>query len=476
MQKLKAIFVFTLVSLMLSSSFASSNAFATHLSEEIKWQLIFISDRSCSLNHFFKMNVYNEITEKYLELYSLENSHYEPSCISHDEFLTNYEKPNDLDLIILVYDRELGEKLLHTQKMGGLYSHTGRDITYNHVIIFCDCSSFYYSDPPWILTHELSHFILYFRNHEMSVIEDLIHTNDELYDKCREGGSNCDSYIEKIRIQSSPNLISVMPILELKKSDKGIETNNTETQVTLIGLTKMITKWWADGKITDGDYANAIGHLAENDFEQDINSEILITDEPLKPEETWKDKFSEINLSYRGQNYDNTNQNDKPLEQTNNLVDEKFGLSVEEVLLGLPDWFKTTAGWWAKNKISDDEFKRNIHFLVKSGIIRPHSTEIFKGVINDQETLLESSLSKISEEVKSLIDSDGLKNEDGETLIKKLDKASNNFNFDETKQGCNTLENFIEKVSDLIDTDKITEIEGQSLINGADLVKFNFCY
>ena len=63
--------------------------------------------------------------------------------------------------------------------MGGLYSHTGSDRSFNHVIMICDCSTFYYSEPVWILSHELSHFVMYYRNYEMSVIEDLIHSNDE---------------------------------------------------------------------------------------------------------------------------------------------------------------------------------------------------------------------------------------------------------------------------------------------------------
>ena len=99
--------------------------------------------------------------------------------------------------------------------MSGLYAHSGVEKTHNHSIIFCgDCSNFYYSDPVWILSHELSHFVLNFRNYDLTIYEDFIHENDEYYDQCIENNLNCKSAVTKLEIPSSTHLYSVMPIYE----------------------------------------------------------------------------------------------------------------------------------------------------------------------------------------------------------------------------------------------------------------------
>jgi len=464
--------------MLVSSPFALNEVFATHLSEDLKWQLVFISSRGCSLYHYQMLNQYDEITEKYIEMYGLETSKYDPLCLPESEYLSEYEIPYDLDLIILVYDKELGEKVLHSQKMGGLYSHTGNDRTYNHVIIVCDCSNFYYSDPVWILSHELSHFVLYYRNYEMSVIEDLIHGNDLQYDQCIESGLNCGSFVTKLEIDSSTRLMSVMPIYQPETIEK-IESDaaNDKIRTSVIGISKMITKWWAAGKITDGDYANAIGYLVDSDIlPSDKNSKILIADEPLDDQVTWEEKFSEINSNYRGVVQPEAKDQDNPslLNSNTPVVDDKK-LFVEQVILGLPDWFKTTAGWWAQDKITDEEFKKNIQYLVKTGIIRPHTFDVLQGVINEKETLLEASLEKIISEINSLENSNSLTNDDGKTLVNKLNLAIKKFDFDNTKSGCKQLEGFVESTSELIDQSKIGSKKGQSLIDSVDLVKLNFC-
>jgi len=196
-KRLATFFLITATFMLLTSSFAMNEAFATHLTEELKWQLVFLSsDSACSNYHIQMTNKYFEVTNLYLDEYQVNHSNYEQLCMPETEYLSDYQTPHDLDLIILVYDKNLGEKELHSFKMGGLYSHSGSERTHNHVVIICDCSNFYYSDPVWIMSHELSHFVLYYRNYEMSVIEDLIHENDAKYDQCQEAYTGqCNSIV-----------------------------------------------------------------------------------------------------------------------------------------------------------------------------------------------------------------------------------------------------------------------------------------
>jgi len=464
--------------LIISNPITSQDVFATHLSYELKWQLVFISSQGCSLYNYEKMNQYDIITEKYLEEYGLEVSKYDSICIPESQYLSDYIPANDIDLIILVYDKQLGEKILHSQKMGGLYSHTGSDRSFNHVIMICDCATFYYSDPVWILSHELSHFVLSYRNYEMTVIEDLIHSNDVQYDQCFEQGLSCEDLINKLEIESLSRSFSVMPIYKPDSLEKiGNENFDEKVRTSVIGISKMITKWWAADKITDGDYANAIGYLVDADIiPSDENAAILIADEPLDDSVTWEEKFSEINSDLRGEVKEQEN-NEKNISLPNsnyNTVESKRSV-VEQVILGLPDWFKTTAGWWAQDKITDEEFKKNIQFLVTRGIIRPHSSDVLDKVINEKETMLEASLKKIISEINLLENSNNLSSDDGKKLVKKLDLAIQKFDFDNTKGGCKQLDGFVESTSELIDQSKIGSKKAQSLINSVDLIKLNFC-
>ena len=351
--------------LLLTFSFSSDDAFGDHLTGETKWQLVMISNEpACSNYHYQLMQKYDDVTEKYFELYQFENSKYEPLCFPKTKYLSEYNNPEDLDLQIIVLDRNLGEQELHSQKMGGIYTHTGINQMKNHLIIFCgDCSNFYYSDPVWILTHELSHFVLYYLDYDLSIVEDLIHVNDDAYDKCREHYSeSCNSIVARLRVDTVAYSYTVMPPYEPAIGGKLIDNTN-EVSPNLLELTKVITKWWTAGKISEGDFANALGFIADgNSILSDKDNEILLADGPLDDEQKWyevapyvkEEKKSEILSAL-------------PIDLESN--EEK--ISTQEIVLGLPEWFKTTANWWTQDKITNDEIIKSIEYLHQTGIIRP---------------------------------------------------------------------------------------------------------
>ena len=84
------------------------------------------------------MNKFNHLAGVYLNEYGIENESYSPKCFPQVKYPQNYEKPNDLDLFILVYDKNLGEEILQSNDVGGFYRHFGADRSTNHVIVFCD--------------------------------------------------------------------------------------------------------------------------------------------------------------------------------------------------------------------------------------------------------------------------------------------------------------------------------------------------
>jgi len=305
------VFLFAVTSMLFSSPLVINDAFAiealvindafdNNSPVELKWQMVFISsDSACSNYHYQMMYTYYDVVIQYFKLYELENTSYDSLCIAEEKYLSNYENPSDLDLIILVYDDALGEKELHANQMGGLYTHSGTDRTQNNVIIICDCASFDYSSPVWILSHELSHFILYYKDFEMNVIEKLIHVNDVKYDQCLEEGTTCKASSIKMMAGPGGYLYSVMPIYQ---KAVGLQTENE----VIIGdvnspnipkISKIITQWWATDIISDEQYSKAIGYLIKSNVISSGNDgEIILTDEPLVDVVTWEQMMTSFSV------------------------------------------------------------------------------------------------------------------------------------------------------------------------------------
>ena len=363
LNNLKAVFLFLSVVMLTTSPFSINEAFGQHLSEEIKWQVVVISSYpACSNYHFQVMNKYSEITEQYLDSYELGNSKYSPLCFPESKYI-EYSSPLDLDLIILVYDKDLGENELHSQKIGGFYHHFGKDRSLNHAIVFCDCPNFKYSDPVWILSHELSHFVLTYLEYDMYVIEDLVHANDYKYDQCiKHWDDSCSSVVTKLRSDTSAYSYSVMPLYE--PAIGGIAISEIyEVPIAVVELNKIITKWWTQGKITEGDYSNALGFMATgNLLYSHTNSEILTADNSFDDELTWDELLSTENEK---DEYDILSR----IPHSMNSIEEKiFG---DDDVSGIPHWFKETAKWWVEGKISNQEFQKSVEFLRDQGILRP---------------------------------------------------------------------------------------------------------
>src|SRR3989337_3755211 len=78
--------------MLLTSPFTINDAFATHLSNELKWQMVFISSQpACSNYHYQMMNTYYDIAVQYMGLYKVEHSSYKPLCISEEKYSSTYQ-------------------------------------------------------------------------------------------------------------------------------------------------------------------------------------------------------------------------------------------------------------------------------------------------------------------------------------------------------------------------------------------------
>jgi len=503
--------------MLITSPFAINDAYANHLSDELKWQLVFISSHpACSNYHYQMTSIYNDITLKYLDLYQVEQSSYDPLCIPEKKYFSDYQSPHDLDLIILVYDKNLGQKELHGNKMGGLYSHSGLDRTQNHAVIICDCANFYYSDPPWILTHELSHFVLYYKDYQMSVIEELIHVTDAKYDQCLEQYTDgCKSISTKLGAGPGDYGYSVMPVYQPALGVVSAKENQQKNNVPLdlSDLSKIITKWWADDKITDGDYANAIGYVVDNDvLSSHEDLQIVMADDPFDDIQTWEELLEEITPKYWDRPTEvEDNSNELFSRIPSNLLSDDISRFSEDGSLGLPDWFKETADWWANDEITNKEFNRNVEYLLKSGIIQPHTSEILQELVNevdssavskntleneqtqiDVEPLVDTNkiqklvnnetpliyseeFKGITDGVNSLVISGDLEPIRAKALMGKLDASIKQFNAEKTSGGCKYLDAFTNQVNSFIEKNNLSQTNGQLLLDSAQTIKQNSC-
>ena len=359
-----------------ASSITTPSAFAQTGTDDLKWQLVMLSsNRSCSNYDFQIMNKYSEISENYLELYKVENSKYSPLCFSEKKYLSDYETPSDLDLLLLVYDQDLGRKELHSQKIGGFYHHFGNDIEKNHVIVFCDCPTFNYSNPVWILSHELSHFVLYYLGYDESILEDLVHLTDERYDECLENyDSTCKNNETSLRMQTDSAYYSVMPIYDPATSKDRNQVVNSSISSEMKEIGDLITNWRESGIITEAQYNDGIGLIAATaTIDASKNSEIHFADSAVDDTPTWTDVLS-VNSH-------------KPVHDMFSLVPDniktKKAISNDDKTSSLSDWFKETGISLVDAKITNTNFMDIINYSPEEIIKEPENIVTEEPVENE---------------------------------------------------------------------------------------------
>jgi hypothetical protein len=365
-KKMTKITAFAFLAALVTTMLIPVNSYALDKAGNVKWQLIFLSPYGGCTNYQYQMtNTYDEITTKYFELYQFENSKYSPQCMP-DKKYTYYQAPADLDLIILVYDNEIGKKELHSNEIGGLYNHVGADMSRNHSIIICDCSNFGFSDPVWTLSHELSHFVTNYLGFDQSVIETQIHTYDSKFDQCTEGNRDdtCTSITSHVYgdyyFGKATVMIPYQPAIGKKafSSDNQTilnDTSDADKSQVIMNMQKEITKWWLAGLINNTQYTKTLGYmvgneggLAKNDI---IMNNVILEDgsdgkeqKPIFYDTESEKTIKELSLLKR-----------IPFKQENMTNSSEI----------MPEWFKSKAYLWSQDQsTSDQDFLKAVQHLV----------------------------------------------------------------------------------------------------------------
>ena len=163
--------------------------------------------------------------------------------------------------------------------------HRGNDSSTNHTIIFCDCPNFDYSDPVWVLSHELSHFVLNYVGFDLQLVEEEIHSLDKKYDICVEGGydESCSLVKTKIETQRADWIVMAPYEPAIGKNpytfESSMENHNSPYQDQMM---LEITKWWLQKDITDENYLKSLQILSGNEKNDELKSLELFASSPLK--------------------------------------------------------------------------------------------------------------------------------------------------------------------------------------------------
>ncbi len=339
----------------------------------VEWQLLYIKKDTCGPKDNMD-KVYASLTSKYFELYQLENHNFSVNCISESQF-KDFQKSENVTLLIVIFDKDLGKSILQPNNLDGIYVHSGNDRTINHLLMMCDCSDFSSSYETtltsWILSHELSHFILSYKGFAKSDIKMKIHEKQDQYDNCVGQNFNyakCNEFKILVRADSSTKDYVLMSPYGPAVGNNLINYGVTNSDSELINLQRDLTKMWITNTINDKAYENTLKHL--------VNPVNNSTSEEIKLSLEFPNGFMIRELSkpteIDWEQYLNPNTDKEKTFQTLlnyvpfNLKDPMAEPNIEK----MPNWFKTRALLWSEKRISDKVFFDGVEHLVRMGILK----------------------------------------------------------------------------------------------------------
>jgi hypothetical protein len=340
----------------------------------VEWQLLYIKKDACGPKDNMD-KVYASLTTKYFELYQLANHNSLVDCISESQF-KDFKKSENVNLLILIFDKALGKSVLQPNNLDGIYVHSGDDRTTNHLLMMCDCSDFasgYETTlPSWILSHELSHFVLSYKGFSKSDVKMKVHELQDGYDKCvgtNFGDDKCNEFKITLRADSSTkDYVMMAPYVPAVGNNLITYIAPDTANPELISLQRDLTKMWITNAIDDKAYETTLRHLVSpvvNSTSEDAKLALefpngFMIRELSKPTDTdWKQYLEPI--ADKEKSFQ-TLLNYVPF----NLKDPVSEPNIEK----MPNWFKTRALLWSEKRISDKVFFDGVEHLVRMGILK----------------------------------------------------------------------------------------------------------
>ncbi len=352
----------SIVGVLFDSAFASE-------SELPSWQLVYVKSEKCKTIDDQTVREFSGIVTKYLEEYQFENVANIPKCMSIIDY-ENTKTTLKADLLIIIFDPITGSNILGSKYLDGIYAHQGNDRSTNHQIFICDCPNYFAGFesplPSWVLSHELSHFVLSYKGYTHASIQQIVHEMDDKYRLCiGTTNAKCDDILIRISPASSSKNYHVMKPYEAAIGNKITKYYSDDIlNEKLVNMQKEYTKLWVSNVIDDQTYVKSILNLIDSPVDNpkhtantymSIPNGFVIADISKSSPIGWHDSSNQFAADTREFLLNNL----KIVNEVEEDEEEK-----------IPTWFKTRARLWSLERISDNVFFSGVEHLIRDGVIK----------------------------------------------------------------------------------------------------------
>ncbi len=354
---------------------ATNQGYSQSTDNGLSWQVIYLSDKTnCNVTDDRKILDIVGVIEKYFSMYKITNQKFGTTCLYSGEFFEN-TLANDVDLSILVFDREIGEKSFGKYGYNGLYAHFGADRMENHVIMVSTppqfSSAYENTELPWSLSEKLSQFILSYYGYNLESIVRMLDFKSE-HDECVKrvvGSEKCDKMIATIHSDVSGEDFSVVaPIPEIvnQKLIRYLPDDMYSSQVVKDVLRKT-TNWWITGLIDDQMYLDIIKEIVDTTIKNNSESIIIQLEIP--------NGFSIVSFANQKSKDNNSESKVIPTENEFHTILNYVPFDTNQIASDsesseIPLWFKNRALIWQDGKLGDRIFFDGLTALIQNGAIR----------------------------------------------------------------------------------------------------------
>lgn len=371
--KFRSLSAFFLMSILAGGITGFTPSYAEEEFTGAKWDFIYVVNENCHANDLIRIDSLVDLTSKYFELYQFENKNLESTCISISEYESSSE--HDADLMIIIFDAETGTKYLQDSYLDGMYVHMGKDRLTNHTVIACDCFEGKISQESaltsWVLSHELSHFVLSYKGYSKANVEKLIHEKEQYFIENCTASIYVDNYCSdsktSIRSNSGTRDFIVMTPYQpaigntlVKYVSEGIVDSD------VIELQRDLTKMWITGMIDDTAYVETVKRLVDPPLPTDseFDEQFSISGGFIIPEVS---RIQEVDWeSHLNQNEGLKQEN---MDYLMNLIPFEPQTDTGSELSEIPFWFRERALMWSEEKIANSVYLDGIEHLVRMGTI-----------------------------------------------------------------------------------------------------------
>jgi len=246
--------------------FPANSSFASHsVKDTLTIQTMWVTgNKSCYYNDERRMNEWNdEIIKKYLSLYGLRFYTYDPVCLTDWEY-ENYEPHDYTDLLIVIYNKNVGRDELHSRNIGGFFSWGSSDTKNELRIEVCECPNFDYNEDVWVLSHELAHFALFYLGYPGDVFADWVHDiQSKYYAYCPDGDTtsiSCNGLWQKI-----DGYTRNYKVMKVYPGTFGIvppQAKFVNVQQDVIPRTSSIQQTFDDKVLSDSEISKILGRIS----------------------------------------------------------------------------------------------------------------------------------------------------------------------------------------------------------------------